>query len=192
MLQKSNVSEYVCIIDIINSYEKCRSDLEISLATSFTSSQACSSLQCPPQICLHSFPIPLALPKPSPHIQNGHMDKGSMQLPRVELGLKARKRDGRPSIQRQKTYGFKNILLISKNIWWLKYSKLHATLISGIVPRPVAFVSTISEDGTENIAPFRWRFFLIIERDILAWLIYMLSTSVSLIRLVIKPPLVTR
>ena len=29
-------------------------------------------------------------------------------------------------------------------------------MISGIVPRPVAFVSTISEDGVENLAPFRY------------------------------------
>ena len=62
--------------------------------------------------------------------------------------------------------------LISKNFWWLKYSKLYATFISGIVPRPVAFVSTISEDGIENIAPFRWNF-MFIECS------YSLSTDVS-------------
>lgn len=28
-------------------------------------------------------------------------------------------------------------------------------MISGIVPRPVAFVSSVSEDGVENLAPFR-------------------------------------
>ena len=28
-------------------------------------------------------------------------------------------------------------------------------MISGIVPRPIAFVSSIAEDGTENLAPFR-------------------------------------
>ncbi|KAJ7746478.1 hypothetical protein DFH07DRAFT_832690 [Mycena maculata] len=33
---------------------------------------------------------------------------------------------------------------------------LYALCTSGIVPRPVAFVSTIAEDGTENIAPFSW------------------------------------
>ncbi|KAG5645282.1 hypothetical protein DXG03_006584 [Asterophora parasitica] len=33
--------------------------------------------------------------------------------------------------------------------------KLYELLLSGIVPRPVAFVSTISEDGITNIAPFR-------------------------------------
>ncbi|KAG6827646.1 hypothetical protein H0H92_011012 [Tricholoma furcatifolium] len=32
---------------------------------------------------------------------------------------------------------------------------LYKLLIGGIVPRPVAFVSTISEDGMTNIAPFR-------------------------------------
>ncbi|KAJ7074963.1 hypothetical protein B0H15DRAFT_868347 [Mycena belliarum] len=32
----------------------------------------------------------------------------------------------------------------------------YALCISGIVPRPVAFVSTVSEDGVENLAPFSW------------------------------------
>ncbi|KAJ7512392.1 hypothetical protein B0H11DRAFT_2268450 [Mycena galericulata] len=31
---------------------------------------------------------------------------------------------------------------------------IYAMCTSGIVPRPVAFVSTIAEDGTENLAPF--------------------------------------
>ncbi|KJA12634.1 hypothetical protein HYPSUDRAFT_152314, partial [Hypholoma sublateritium FD-334 SS-4] len=34
--------------------------------------------------------------------------------------------------------------------------KLYAIFVSGIVPRPVAFVSSISEDGVENLAPFSW------------------------------------
>ncbi|KZT50913.1 hypothetical protein CALCODRAFT_521694 [Calocera cornea HHB12733] len=33
-------------------------------------------------------------------------------------------------------------------------SKLYPLMISGIVPRPVAFVSSISETGIENLAPF--------------------------------------
>ncbi|KAH7903376.1 hypothetical protein BJ138DRAFT_1074133 [Hygrophoropsis aurantiaca] len=33
--------------------------------------------------------------------------------------------------------------------------KLYTLMISGIVPRPIAFVSTISESGVENLAPFR-------------------------------------
>ncbi|EJT97039.1 hypothetical protein DACRYDRAFT_112365 [Dacryopinax primogenitus] len=33
-------------------------------------------------------------------------------------------------------------------------SKLYPMMISGIVPRPVAFVSSISETGVENLAPF--------------------------------------
>lgn len=33
--------------------------------------------------------------------------------------------------------------------------KLYQLMVSGIVPRPIAFVSTISESGTENLAPFR-------------------------------------
>ncbi|KAG5652683.1 hypothetical protein H0H81_004120 [Sphagnurus paluster] len=33
---------------------------------------------------------------------------------------------------------------------------LYALLISGIVPRPVAFVSTVSEDGVANLAPYSW------------------------------------
>ncbi|KAG6896301.1 hypothetical protein C0992_009254 [Termitomyces sp. T32_za158] len=35
-------------------------------------------------------------------------------------------------------------------------SKLYGLLLSGIAPRPVAFVSTISEDGITNLAPFSW------------------------------------
>ncbi|KAG6850310.1 hypothetical protein H0H93_015252 [Arthromyces matolae] len=34
--------------------------------------------------------------------------------------------------------------------------KLYGLLTTGIVPRPVAFVSTVSEDGTTNIAPYSW------------------------------------
>ncbi|KAJ6572147.1 hypothetical protein B0H19DRAFT_1132720 [Mycena capillaripes] len=33
---------------------------------------------------------------------------------------------------------------------------IYALCISGIVPRPVAFVSTVAEDGVENLAPFSW------------------------------------
>jgi len=33
---------------------------------------------------------------------------------------------------------------------------LYQLLISGIVPRPVGFVSSISEDGVENLALFSW------------------------------------
>ncbi|KAG9309834.1 hypothetical protein JVU11DRAFT_10213 [Chiua virens] len=33
---------------------------------------------------------------------------------------------------------------------------LYKLMISGIVPRPIAFVSTISDDGVENLAPFSW------------------------------------
>jgi len=35
-------------------------------------------------------------------------------------------------------------------------SKLYPLMISGIVPRPIAFVSTISDEGVENLAPFSW------------------------------------
>ncbi|KAI9063959.1 hypothetical protein FKP32DRAFT_1570991 [Trametes sanguinea] len=34
--------------------------------------------------------------------------------------------------------------------------KMYALMISGIVPRPIAFVSSISEQGVENLAPFSW------------------------------------
>ncbi|KDR68334.1 hypothetical protein GALMADRAFT_146302 [Galerina marginata CBS 339.88] len=34
--------------------------------------------------------------------------------------------------------------------------KLYSVLLSGIAPRPVAFVSSISADGIENLAPFSW------------------------------------
>ncbi|KAF9233619.1 hypothetical protein BU15DRAFT_79918 [Melanogaster broomeanus] len=34
--------------------------------------------------------------------------------------------------------------------------QLYLLMISGIVPRPIAFVSTVSETGVENIAPFSW------------------------------------
>ncbi|KAJ7698546.1 hypothetical protein B0H17DRAFT_1158278 [Mycena rosella] len=33
---------------------------------------------------------------------------------------------------------------------------MYALCISGLTPRPIAFVSTISDDGVENIAPFTW------------------------------------
>ncbi|PSR74019.1 hypothetical protein PHLCEN_2v10203 [Hermanssonia centrifuga] len=34
--------------------------------------------------------------------------------------------------------------------------KLYALMISGIIPRPIAFVSSVSEAGVENLAPFSW------------------------------------
>lgn len=34
--------------------------------------------------------------------------------------------------------------------------KLYALMISGIIPRPIAFVSTISTDNEHNLAPFSW------------------------------------
>lgn len=33
---------------------------------------------------------------------------------------------------------------------------LYKLMISGIAPRPIAFVSTISDDGIENLAPYRY------------------------------------
>jgi hypothetical protein len=33
---------------------------------------------------------------------------------------------------------------------------VYALCTSGVVPRPVAFVSTIAENGSENLAPFRY------------------------------------
>jgi flavin reductase (DIM6/NTAB) family NADH-FMN oxidoreductase RutF len=33
---------------------------------------------------------------------------------------------------------------------------IYKLFISGIVPRPIAFVSTINEEGVENLAPFSW------------------------------------
>ncbi|KAI8968828.1 hypothetical protein BD414DRAFT_503668 [Trametes punicea] len=35
-------------------------------------------------------------------------------------------------------------------------ARLYALMISGIVPRPIAFVSSVSEQGVENLAPFSW------------------------------------
>jgi len=35
-------------------------------------------------------------------------------------------------------------------------NKLYALMITGVVPRPIALVSTISEDGIENLAVFSW------------------------------------
>jgi flavin reductase (DIM6/NTAB) family NADH-FMN oxidoreductase RutF len=32
---------------------------------------------------------------------------------------------------------------------------MHKVLKWGVVPRPIALVSTISEEGIENLAPFR-------------------------------------
>ena len=34
--------------------------------------------------------------------------------------------------------------------------KLYSLLVGGIAPRPVAFVSSVSEHGIENLAPFSW------------------------------------
>ncbi|PCH35525.1 hypothetical protein WOLCODRAFT_80804 [Wolfiporia cocos MD-104 SS10] len=35
-------------------------------------------------------------------------------------------------------------------------NKLYRLMVSGIVPRPIAFVSSISADGVANLAPFSW------------------------------------
>jgi hypothetical protein len=45
----------------------------------------------------------------------------------------------------------------------LSNRKIYSNMISGIIPRPVAFVSSISEDGFENLAPFRSSIHLIFE-----------------------------
>jgi len=34
--------------------------------------------------------------------------------------------------------------------------RIYSIMLAGIVPRPVAFVSSISADGIENLAPFSW------------------------------------
>ncbi|KAF9003301.1 hypothetical protein BDQ17DRAFT_1425270 [Cyathus striatus] len=34
--------------------------------------------------------------------------------------------------------------------------KLYALMTSGIAPRPIAFVSSVSADGVENLAPYSW------------------------------------
>lgn len=36
--------------------------------------------------------------------------------------------------------------------------KLYQLMISGIVPRPIAYVSSVSESGVENLAPFRYAY----------------------------------
>ncbi|KAG6331335.1 hypothetical protein ID866_7756 [Astraeus odoratus] len=33
---------------------------------------------------------------------------------------------------------------------------VYKLMVSGVVPRPIAFVSTVSETGVENLAPFSW------------------------------------
>jgi hypothetical protein len=38
---------------------------------------------------------------------------------------------------------------------------MYKLLTSAIIPRPVAFVSTVSEDGVRNLAPFRYAFCLV-------------------------------
>ena len=38
----------------------------------------------------------------------------------------------------------------------LKFSEVHKLMIGSIVPRPIAFVSTISKNGNNNIAPFSY------------------------------------
>ena len=35
-----------------------------------------------------------------------------------------------------------------------RHQDLHKLLIGGVVPRPIAFVSTVSHDGVRNLAPF--------------------------------------
>jgi len=58
--------------------------------------------------------------------------------------------DGRAWAEGEKA-GWKTIDTATENP-----QKLNATMISGILPRPVAFVSTISEEGVENLAPFSY------------------------------------
>ena len=38
----------------------------------------------------------------------------------------------------------------------LKFSEVHKLMIGSIVPRPIAFVSTLSKTGSNNIAPFSY------------------------------------
>ena len=87
----------------------------------------------------------------------GLMGKALKQLLRVEPGLKARKRAGRWSTSQRKilgTYFSSSQTVIDSNN--LHLSQIYQILISGIVPRPVAFVSSVSASGVANIAPFSW------------------------------------
>ena len=36
------------------------------------------------------------------------------------------------------------------------FTETHKLMIGSIVPRPIAFVSTISKDGNNNVAPFSY------------------------------------
>ncbi|KAG6375234.1 hypothetical protein JVT61DRAFT_3448 [Boletus reticuloceps] len=64
---------------------------------------------------------------------------------------------------------------------------LNKLMLSGIVPRPVAFVSTISEGGVENLAPFRY--ILIIASILFGILIVVFSQSCSWFNMVANWPL---
>jgi len=58
--------------------------------------------------------------------------------------------DGREWMEGEKQ-GWKTIVTAEEDL-----RKLNALMLSGVVPRAIALVSTISEEGIENLAPFSW------------------------------------
>lgn len=70
--------------------------------------------------------------------------------------------DGQSSIPKRKLLG-SSIFFANRAFTCINdvgQRKLYALMISGIIPRPIGFVSTVSENNVYNLAPFRYALFL--------------------------------
>ncbi|KAI0737254.1 hypothetical protein C8Q80DRAFT_1115495 [Daedaleopsis nitida] len=70
--------------------------------------------------------------------------------PTFSYGQTVAETDGWSSWKEGESAGWKYVDTATEDPGW------YPLMISGIVPRPIAFVSSVSTDGTENLAPFSW------------------------------------
>jgi len=108
----------------------------------------------PPCPSLHLIPRPTP-PTPNHPIHHGHMVRKSTLLLLERTGLQANLQGGKSLTQQKQTRCTCSSTCCKGPTVIAIGSDIYKLFISGIVPRPIAFVSTINEEGVENLAPFR-------------------------------------
>lgn len=111
--------------------------------------------QCP----LFRIPI-LRFNTPSLRTRPSLMAKGSSQHAKEENGQRGRNLAGRLSTPQKRIACESKMYSSQDDRHSLRYiyRQVYKFMISGIIPRPIAYVSSVSEAGVENIAPFRYVF----------------------------------
>jgi hypothetical protein len=94
----------------------------------------------------------------SRQILGGHSES-KFQIHQTDVsGWKARRRDGSLWIpKRQIALGASIDSTVHENLLTARaFRDIYKLMCSGIIPRPVAFVSSESANGVQNLAPFSW------------------------------------